>query len=228
MGKTYYIPHNTITQTCAIYKDFSDPSSKKMLQCSVANKSGSFPLKIVFLDSKVGIDVINIMATVMAYANGKRKTWISDKFRAVAESLLETIKYQTQLSWIKSSDAEILAAKQASIAKVKKQIATLVARLAVLQALKITLSGQLQTTQTTISETLITKTKKTTYKLSLEVTIKQLEQSISTADQIQVLTTSIAAALQKVINASEKTGLLGLITNNEAFDKKVNDYFFPQ
>merc|ERR1711957_364917 len=129
-SKTYYIPHNTITQTCAIYKDFSDPS-------------------------------------------GKRKTWISDKFRAVAESLLETIKYQTQLSWIKSSDAETLAAKQASIAKVKKQIATLVARLAVLQALKITLSGQLQTTQTTISETLITKTKKTTYKLSLEVTIKQ-------------------------------------------------------
>merc|ERR1712160_162742 len=115
----------------------------------------------------------------MGSASGKRKTWISDKFRDVAEALTQTIYFQKQLSWIKSDDATIKAAKQAGIDKVKLQIKTLEARLVALQANKVTLSGQLQTTQTTISETLPTKTKKIPYKLSLEVTIKQLEQSIS-------------------------------------------------
>lgn len=237
---SYYIPHNTITQSCAIYKDFSDPNAKKMLQCMISNKSGNFALKMIFDKQTIGIDVINIMATTMGSASGKRKTWISDKFRDVAEALTQTIYFQKQLSWIKSDDATIKAAKQASIDKVKLQIKTLEARLVALQANKVTLSGQLQTTQTTISETLTTKTKKITYKLSLEVTIKQLEQSISTKAQVEVLTKSVADALQKVtywldgsiyhrvINASEKTGLLGLINNNAAFDAKVNDYFFPQ
>lgn len=238
--KTYYIPHNTVTQSCAIYKVFADPSTKMMLQCMISNKSGNFALKITFLEPDVKIDVINIIATSIGSASGKRKTWISNKFIEVANACSQTIFYQEQLSWINKSDADILAAKQASIDKVKKQIFTLRARLVALQALKITLSGQLQTTQTTISETLITKTKKITYKLSLEVTIKQLEQSISTQQQIEVLTKSVQGALQKVtywldgsiyhrvINAAEKTGLLALINNNADFDKKVNDYFFPQ
>merc|ERR1711957_442026 len=207
------------------------------LQCMISNKSGNFALKMIFDKQTIGIDVINIMATTMGSASGKRKTWISDKFRDVAEALTQTISFQKQLSWIKSDDATIKAAKQASIDKVKQQIIALKARLVALQANKVTLSGQLQTT---ISETLTTKTKKITYKLSLEVTIKQLEQSISTKAQVEVLTKSVADALQKVtywldgsiyhrvINASEKTGLLGLINNNAAFDAKVNDYFFPQ
>merc|ERR1712032_1707222 len=148
--------------------------------------------------------------------------------------------YQEDIANIKKRDADILAKKKASIEKLKKQIADLTAKLQLLQKQKITLSGELQTTQTKKTETTFTKTKKITYKLSLEATIKTLESSVSTQAQIEGLQATIDKALKqlkywlqgavyhRVINAEKKTGLEGLKDNNSGFDAKVNDYLFPQ
>merc|ERR1712210_343555 len=137
---------------------------------------------------------------------------ISQKFKDVGNAIWYSMTYQEEITGIKKSDADILAAKKASIEKLKKQIAELTAKLALLQKQKLT----------------------------LEATIKTLESSVSTQAQIEGLQATIDKALKqlkywlqgavyhRVINAEEKTGLEGLKDNNSGFDAKVNDYFFPQ
>ena len=241
--KTWYIPFNTISKACSFDSNI-DSSVPLYLTCFLANKNGTPVLKINFTGfsahSRRDQMAVSIIANGFSEKQEARKSFISQKFKDVGNAIWYSMTYQEEITGIKKSDADILAAKKASIEKLKKQIAELTAKLALLQKQKVTLSGELQTTQTKKTETTVTKTKKITYKLSLEATIKTLESSVSTQAQIEGLQATIDKALKqlkywlqgavyhRVINAEEKTGLEGLKDNNSGFDAKVNDYFFPQ
>lgn len=241
--KTWYIPFNTISKSCSFDSNI-DSSVPLFLTCFLANKNGTPVFKINFTGfsatSRRDAMAVSIIANEFSEKQEARKSFISQKFKEVGYAIWYAMGYQDDIASIKKSDADILAKKKASIEKLKKQIAELTAKLQLLQKQKITLSGELQTVQTTKTETTVTKTKKITYKLSLEATIKTLESTVSSQAQIDALQATITKALKeleywlqgavyhRVINATEKTGLVGMKDNNSGFDQKVNDYFFPQ
>lgn len=241
--KTWYVPFNTISKDCEFTPN-ADTAEKMCLSCNLQNKSGTPVFKFFFSDmnsdKRKDQMLVSATANVISGKSGERKTFISNKFGEVADGLWEVTDYQEKIADIKKSDAEIKLRKETSIAKLKKQIAELTAKLALLQKQKTTLSGQLQTVQTTKSETINQRTKKITYRLSIEATIKTLSATISPAEQIKALTAAIEKALKeleywlqgsiyhRVINATEKASLLAKKSENTVFDTMINDFFFPQ
>ena len=242
--KTWYIPFNTISNACNV-SQANDPNIKNFMTCMLSNKNGPQVLKIFFLELKNQNDfmskmTVNTSANDISSKKQARGSFISKKFGDVGSGLMYTMQFQQSIAQIQKNDADVLAAKKASIEKLKKQIAELTAKLVLLQKQKTTLSSELQTVQTTKSETFNKRQKKVTYRISLEATIKTLESSISTASQITALETTIATALKeleywlqgsiyhRVINTAEKAGLLAIKNDNTQFDAKINDYFFPQ
>ena len=241
-ANTYYVPFNTISNSCYM-ESSADPSEKIHLICYLNNKSGASVLKIYFLE--LAKDRTN-QANVSAIANklqtkqASRKTFISGRYEEVNYSIQDVMWWQKEIKTINDSDAAKKAEKEKRVADLKAQIAKLTAELALLQKSKVTLSGQLQTVQTTKTETFAKRQTLITYKLSLEMTIKTLQTSISTAEQLKALQASIDKALKeldywlqgsiyhRVINAAEKTTLLAKKNDNKGFQTMVNDFFFPQ
>jgi hypothetical protein len=242
--KTWYIPFNTISNACSV-STASDPNVKNYMTCMLSNKSGPQVLKIFFLELNNQNDFmskmkVNNLASDISSKKQARGSFISKKFGDVGTGVYYVMTFQQKIAQVRQTDAETLAAKKASIEKLKKQIAELTAKLVLLQKQKTTLSSELQTVQTTKSETFNKRQKKITYRISLEATIKTLEGSISPASQITALETTIATALKeleywlqgsiyhRVINTTEKAGLLAMKNDNSQFEAKINDYFFPQ
>ena len=240
---TWFIPFNTLTSICKLNHD-NDPNSTIKITCDVNNKNGANVLTVSFEGTSstdfMKMMVINQIVMDLDQRQSARKSFISKQFQYVSSAVYMASQIQTQIASIQKSDAEILAAKKASIEKIKKQIAELTAALALLHKQKVALSSQLQSVQTRSSETTNTKSKKISYRLSLESTIKILTGEISSADSIKKLQDSIAANLKelkywlqgsvyhRVISEAEMTGLLGMINNDSQFDGKINGYFFPQ
>lgn len=228
-NNVYYLPFNTIN---------SSRFDGETILFVINNKFG--PNTILVNLTGVDEDFVIAIKSGIDTKRQMRKTHIVSSFNNVIEMALMARMAQKKIKKAQDSDAQKKADMQAEITKLKTELAQLRAKLVTLKALQVTQSQTLQVSESKLSETTIKKTKKITEKLSIEKTIKTLESQVSPQQIIEKLKKDKeeakknleywlkGAVYHRVINESEKTGLLAIVLQNDAFDKKVDDYFFPQ
>lgn len=224
----YYLPFNTIN---------SVKTDEETIMFVIDNKFG--PNTIIMNLPGVG-DKTPLIKGQIDTKQTTRQQHVRDNFQRVQWYAYYAKDAQEKIKKAQDSDAKKKTDMQTEITKLKTQLAQLKAKLVTLKTLQVTQSQSLQTSETKLSETTTKKTKKITEKISIEKTIKTLESKVSPQEVIKKLQADKeeakknleywlkGAVYHRVINESEKTGLLGMALQNDAFDKKVNDYFFPQ
>jgi hypothetical protein len=240
---SFYLPYNTITESCDFTCNMMD--SKELyskIKCPLNNTNGTSMMTMIF--KKIGNDYNSVQKVLLIKQiidNGKtsRKNYVSSQFMQINMAVYGVNEADKRMKSISQSDAEIKAAKLASIKSLRLSIETYTTQLLALKAKKITLSNDLQNIKTKNSELDANKKTKIATKISLIVTIATLESKITAKDLIAELEKKNVknmdllkywldgSVYHRIISESEMTGLVGKASKPH-FDKEVTNFFFPQ
>lgn len=243
-ANTFYIPFNTITESCSFRSSVVDSNElASRIKCPLNNLNGTTMLIITFSTLGTGFMDQHKVLYIQQFINkgiNSRKEFITTQFSNINNAAYDVSMCQEDIENMIKSDADVKAKKLASINTLTIQISTLEAQLAVLKSKKIALSKDLQNIKTTGSDITINKKANIAIKIALLTTIETLKTKITGGDIITQMTTKQTSDMtflkywlqgsiyHRITKESEVATLIGLANDKSQFVTQINDFFFPQ
>jgi hypothetical protein len=241
-ANNFYLPFSTITN--CNYEESADPNVKPNAICDIENKNGANVITIYFTAYSNTNDEHKSLTAMLVneFESNKmaRRNFIMGEFSRVTRAAMNAKSVVTKINDAKKNDADLLAARKASIEKLIVQIAEMRQQMVTLESQKLALSQQVQLVKTAQAENHANKEKKITLRISIEKTIKTLESKINKQEILDKLTKDIqenknslrywltGSVYHRICTEQESNQLFDLALNDKDFDDKLNSHFFPQ
>jgi hypothetical protein len=236
---TFYIPYNTISESCAFYSSMIDTKEAfSKIKCSLNNSNGTNMLVIAFKTNNNSSMEQHKMLFCQQYiekGRNSRKNFITSEFENINNAAYDVSYVQDQITMILKSEAEVKAAKEATIQGLKVKIASLTIELATARAKKVKISNDLQSVKTSASDIRSKIKANIAIKISLLTTIEVLKTKITGTSIIDQMTKKQESDMtflkywlngsvyHRVISESEMTALITMAGEKTSFVGKVND-----